>query len=94
MSKKPASSSPTILVGTYRKNQLKKWILPKGLYNYPIHDEDTAIKAAAPNIRELWPYASKTDKLRLEATFDREVSADEFAACDYHSFSPFQEVSA
>ena len=65
-----------VLVGTYRKDQLKKWILPEGLYNYPIHAEDTAIKTAAPNVRELWLYAGKKDKLHFEARFDREVSAD------------------
>ncbi len=72
-----------VLVGTYRKDQLKKWCLPKGLYNSPIHAEDTAIKAAAPNVRELWLYAGKTDKLRFEAKFDREVSADELDALGY-----------
>ncbi len=27
------TTSSTILVGTYRKDQLQKWILPKGLYD-------------------------------------------------------------
>lgn len=72
-----------VLVGTYRKDQLKKWILAKGFYNYPIHAEDTAIKTAAPNVRELWLYAGKKDKLRFEARFDREVSSDELEKLGY-----------
>ena len=78
-----SKSSSIVLVGTYRKDQLKKWILPKGLYNYPIHAEDTAIKAAAPNVRELWLYAGKTDKLRFSVRFDREVSADDLDTLGY-----------
>ncbi len=81
MSKNTTSS--TILVGTYRKDQLQKWILPKGLYNYPTHDEDTAIRSAAPNVRELWLYAGKKDKLRFTASFKSEVSADELVALGY-----------
>ena len=83
MSKKSTPPSSTILVGTYRKDQLKKWILPKGLYNYPIHAEDTAIKTAAPNVSELWLYAGKKDKLYFEARFDREVSVNDLDTLGY-----------
>ncbi len=79
-----------VLVGTYRKDQLKKWILPKGLYNYPIHAEDTAIKTAAPNVCELWLYAGKKYKLRFTASFEREVSANELAALEYRPFPTFK----
>ena len=72
-----------VLVGTYRKSQLEKWILTKGFYNYPVHDEDAAIKAAAPFIGELWLYAGKAGKRRFSAKFEREVSAGDLAELDY-----------
>lgn len=82
-SKAPETPEKTILVGTYRKDQLQKWILPKGFYNYAIHAEDTAIRAAAADVRELWLYAGKKDKLRFTASFEREVSASELADLGY-----------
>ena len=48
MSKKTKKAALVVLVGTYRKSQLEKWVLPKGFYNYPVHDEDAAIRAAVP----------------------------------------------
>ncbi len=75
----------TILVGTYRANLLKKWILPKGFYNYPVHEEDLAIKSAAPDVRELWLYAGKTNKLRFSASFIRELSSDDLDTLGYPS---------
>ena len=74
---------PTVLVGTYRKDQLAKWILPRGLYNYPVREDDSAIHEAAPGISELWLYAGKKDKLRFSASFDREVAAADLAALGY-----------
>lgn len=82
-SKETETPEKTILVGTYRKDQLEKWILPRGLYNYAIHDEDSVIRAAAPFVSELWLYAGKKDKLRFSASFEREVSADELDALGY-----------
>ena len=82
-SKETETPEKTILVGTYRKDQLEKWILPRGLYNYAIHDEDSVIRAAAPFVSELWLYAGKKDKLRFSASFDREVSAAELDALGY-----------
>lgn len=81
MPKKPDKS--VILVGTYRRDQLEKWVLPKGLYNYPIHEEDAAIKTAAPTVTELWLYAGKADKRRFTAKFKREISGADLDALGY-----------
>lgn len=82
-SKAPETPEKTILVGTYRKDQLQKWILPKGFYNYAIHAEDTAIRAAAADVCELWLYLGKAAKRRFFATFEREVSVPELAEMGY-----------
>ncbi len=82
-SKEAKTPEKTILVGTYRKDQLEKWVLPKGLYNYAIHGGDAAIQAAAPSVSELWLYAGKKDKLRFSASFEREVSAAELNTLGY-----------
>ena len=81
--KDTTQTEPTVLVGTYRKDQLQKWILPKGFYNYAIHAEDTAIRSAAADVRELWLYLGKAAKRRFSATFEREVSAPELAEMGY-----------
>lgn len=81
--KNPRKTTPSVLVGTYRKDQLAKWILPRGLYNYPVREDDSAIREAAPAVSELWLYAGKKDKLRFSASFDREVSAAELADLGY-----------
>lgn len=82
-SKETETPEKTILVGTYRKDQLEKWILPRGLYNYAIHGGDAAIQAAAPSVSELWLYAGKKDKLCFSASFEREVSAAELNTLGY-----------
>ena len=46
--------SSVILVGTYRRAQMQKWILPKGLYNYPISDADEIPLDTRAAIKELW----------------------------------------
>jgi DNA (cytosine-5)-methyltransferase 1 len=81
--KRPQKPQPAILVGTYRKDQLEKWVLPKKLYNYPIHAEDSAIRKAAPTIGELWLYAGKSGKRRFSAKFEREVSVIDLAKLGY-----------
>ena len=81
--KRPRKTTPSVLVGTYRKDQLTKWILPHGLYNYPVREADSAIRETAPTVSELWLYAGKKDKLRFSASFDREVSAAELADLGY-----------
>lgn len=81
--KKKGPQIPTILIGTYRKDQLEKWVLPHGLYNYAIHEEDTAIKEAASSVTELWLYAGKKDKLCFSASFDREVTSAELDELGY-----------
>ena len=70
-------------MGTYRKDQLEKWVLPRGLYNYPIRAEDSAIREAAPGIGELWLYAGKSGKRRFAATYEREVTAEDLAKLGY-----------
>lgn len=72
-----------VLVGTYRREQLERWILPKGFYNYPVGDGDDSIRAAAQNVRELWLYAGRKDKLCFSAKLDREVTAEELDAFGY-----------
>lgn len=73
----------TVLVGTYRQGQLEKWVLPRGFYNYPIHDGDAAIRAAAPEVSELWLYLGKAGKRRFTAKFEREVSREDLDALGY-----------
>ena len=72
-----------ILVGTYREKQLERWILPRGLYNYPVKETDTIILEDSPLVSEIWLYLGKTNKLRFSATLDREVSASELDALGY-----------
>ena len=81
--KPPKTPPPAVLVGTYRKDQLEKWVLPKGLYNYPVHAEDSAIREAAPGIVELWLYAGKSEKRRFSAAFEREVTVEDLAKLGY-----------
>ena len=81
--KSPQKTSPAVLVGTYRKDQLAKWILPRGLYNYPVSENDSAIREAAPTISELWLYAGKSGELRFSAKFEREVSTAELDSLGY-----------
>ncbi len=76
-------AAPIILVGTYRKDQLEHWILPCGLYNYPVHEEDSAILKDAPSASEIWLYAGKSGKRRFAASFEREVSASDLDALGY-----------
>jgi len=80
---KKAPPPSTVLVGTYRKEQLEKWVLPRGLYNYPIHTEDTAIEKAAPSVTELWLYAGKSGKRRFSAKFERKVTVSELTKLGY-----------
>ncbi len=79
------TTESVILVGTYRKDQLKKWILPKGFYNYPVAEGDSVIRAATSNVRGLWLYADGKDKLCFTASFEREISADELDGLGYPS---------
>jgi DNA (cytosine-5)-methyltransferase 1 len=81
----PEKSPPAdaILVGTYRKSLLEKWILPRGLYNYPVEEKDQGIRSAATEVGEIWLYAGKSGKRRFAAAFDREVSAEELDALGY-----------
>lgn len=80
---KPCAEPKNILVGTYRKPQLEEWVLPRGLYNFPVSETDAAIRAAAPTVSELWLYAGKADKLRFSAAFEREVTLADLVALGY-----------
>ncbi len=74
---------PTVLFGTYRKEQFEKWVLPRGLYNYPIHPEDTAIEKAAPSVTELRLSAGKSGEHRFTAKFERKITGSELANLGY-----------
>ena len=78
-----AAEQKIILVGTYRKLQLEKWILPQGIYNYPVKETDTIILEDASLVSEIWLYLGKANKLRFAAKLEREVSATELDALGY-----------
>ena len=68
---------PVVLVGTYRSAQMKKWILPKGYYNYPVSDEDDCSPEHCAAIKELWLYNGKTNRRVFGAKFLRVVTREE-----------------
>lgn len=82
-SRSTAAERKIVLVGTYRRRQLERWILPQGLYNYPVVENDTVILEDAPLVSEIWLYLGKAGKRRFAATFDRLVSAAELDALGY-----------
>lgn len=55
-----------VLVGTYRKGQLRQW---RGWYNYPISGEDKITGAAAAGVDELWLFCGTRGERRYEAQF-------------------------
>ena len=78
-----AAEQKVVLVGTYRKLQLEKWILPQGLYNYPVKETDTIILEDSSLVSEIWLYLGKANKLRFSAMLEKEVSATELDALGY-----------
>lgn len=68
---------PVVLVGTYRSAQMKKWILPKGYYNYPVSDKDDCSPEHCAAIKELWLYNGKTDRKVFGAKFLRVATREE-----------------
>jgi len=60
---------PVVLVGPYRADQMKKWILPKGYYNYPVGKEDDCTPEHCKRIRELWLYKGKSARKVFSAEF-------------------------
>ena len=72
-----------VLVGTYRKRQLERWILPRGLYNYPVKETDTMILEDSSLVSEIWLYLGKAGKRRFAAALDREISAAELDGLGY-----------
>ena len=66
----PPLSEPLVLVGTYRKEQLDKWVLPKGLYNYPIDDEQDSLDLSLfANVKELWLFNGRKGQRTFVAEF-------------------------
>jgi len=58
-----------VLVGTYNAAQMKKWILPKGYYNYPVGKDDDCTPEHCKRIRELWLYKGKSARKVFSAEF-------------------------
>ena len=56
----------TVLVGTYKGDQLTDW---RGWYNYPISDDDKITEADAAKIDELWLFKGTKDERRYKAEF-------------------------
>ena len=56
----------TVLVGTYKGDQLTDW---RGWYNYPISDDDKITEADAAKIDELWLFKGTKDERRYRAEF-------------------------
>lgn len=76
-----------VLVGTYRVEQLNKWILPKGYYNYPIAEKDNISLDDCKRVTELWLYnGAKAEKV-FGAEFVGIKSATELREYDYPSTS-------
>ena len=80
---KKAPLPPTVLFGTYRKEQFEKWVLPRGLYNYPIYANDAAIETAASSATELRLSAGKSGEHRFTAKFERKITDSELAKLGY-----------
>ena len=60
------SSRRIVLVGTYKGDQLTKWL---GWYNYPISDDDKIGAEDAAKITELWLFNGKKDQRNYKAEF-------------------------
>lgn len=67
--KKSRLKGSFVLVGTYRDAMMKKWILPKGYYNYPIGEEDDCSSDHCRQIKELWLYNGKRERKVFAAEF-------------------------
>lgn len=72
-----------VLVGTYRREQLDKWILPKGYYNYPILAKDKISLEDCKRITELWLYSGPGTETILQAEFIGVKTRDELLEYDY-----------
>ena len=64
--KKNNDSGRVVLVGTYRDNQLTKWL---GWYNYPISSNDKITEEVAAKINELWLFNGTKDERCYKAKF-------------------------
>ena len=67
-----------VLVGTYKEKQLA-WIKKRGVYNYPVRDDDEFDAASFGAIKELWLYADVKGTRHAFATkFTGKMSREEF----------------
>ncbi len=67
----------TVLVGTYRGDQLEKW---RGYYNYPLTDKDAFDLESAKKVNELWLFRGAADGRFYSAQFVGEFTRDELKA--------------
>ena len=79
----PPPVEPLVLVGTYHKKQLDKWILPKGLYNYPLYGDDTIDPAQFGRISELWLFLGTKAQRTFNAEFVGVVERSALKDYDY-----------
>ena len=71
-----------VLVGTYKEKQLA-WIKKRGVYNYPVRDDDEFDVASFGAIKELWLYADvKGMRHAFAAKFTGKMSREEFLAAN------------
>ncbi len=76
--KAPREAAPkTVLVGTYRGDQLEKW---RGYYNYPLTDKDVFDLESAKKVNELWLFRGAADGRFYSAQFVGEFTRDELKA--------------
>lgn len=69
MREKKQGKPTIILIGTYRREQMKKWILPKALYNYPVLESDNIPNDCCSGIEQIWLYSGKQLCARFSACF-------------------------
>lgn len=69
----------TILIGQYR---CKKWILKNSLYNFPLHDNDSAV-FDPERIGWVFLQGRTAEMMKFRAAFDREVTVADLKGLDY-----------
>lgn len=70
----------TILIGRYR-HACKKWILKNNLYNFPLLETDGVFDPQ--RIGWVFLHGRKTEMMKFQAAFDREVSSDDLKKLGY-----------
>lgn len=69
MFNKEVEGKQAVLVGTYRAALMKRWILAKGYYNYPLAEGEKVTPEQCQWIKELWLYKGKTERKVFSAEF-------------------------